>query len=93
MSELIDRQLYQQLGELTAEVRALRTEIATSDRHTTERLSSLVSRVEVVETDVGAIKSTLDQVRGAAVSARIMWAVLGAGGGGAFATVVAQIAR
>lgn len=91
MSAEFDKQLYQQLGELTAEVRSLRSSIETANTAHAERFTRIEDRVKTVEEKVDAFDSILDRVRGATALAKVAYVAGGVAGGGALATVVSTL--
>lgn len=91
MAAEFDRALYQQLGELTAEVRALRTSIDRAQEANGERFDKLEKRVDVIERKVDAIESIADKVRGATALAKALYLTGGLASGGVIATVLTQV--
>lgn len=86
-----DKTLYQQLGELIAEVRGLRTSIDAAQSQNVERFTRIEDRVKVVEGKVDAFESILDRVRGAGALAKVAYVAGGMAGGGAVASVIAAL--
>lgn len=91
MSTQFDKALYTQLGELTAEVRSLRSIIEAANTTHAERFGKLEDRVRVVEGKVDGLESVLDRIRGATTLAKVAYISGGVVGGGATATLVSAL--
>ena len=89
----IDRTLYQQLGELIAEMRGLRASIDSAQNQNLERFTRIEDRVTFVEGKVDHLDSILDRVRGASALAKAAYLAGGVAGGGAVASAVASLLR